>query len=899
MLPAAGLPTVSAVPAREAGSQPRLVAAGAGADEVGRWRVKTMASGRYALTWRSPRMLPGTDARPEFRIGDRLLGVPEVSADRRTLSLTVGPAAVPDPADVDVVWSGRVLDHRAQPASEVEAAPYVAPGAGRSLGTDPGLPGPHAVVTSDYRLRPTAIRGMPAKVEMVGHVVRPEDSSRKRPLVVFLHGWHNPCFGDPTEQPRSWPCSDGMSPVPSHLGYDYMQRLLARQGYVTVSISANGINAQDYRHDDGGAGARAALVLRHLATWVTWVDEGRYAVDLRKVVLVGHSRGGEGVNRAALTTSQSAPYRFVGQVLIGSTNFARQATAYIPTVSVLPYCDGDVVDLQGQSYTDIARDLTTDDTALRSSVLVMGANHNYFNTEWTPGLSVAPSVDDWSGHGRPDRMCGRRHPARLTAAEQRAVGKTYIAGAVRLLADRDTSALPMFDGSNVEIPSAGDADVRTHAIGGNRELRRPGRDVALGPTSGATTRLCVGRSESARSSTCGHGVLAVRTPHWIMDSPDTRGVPMPPAFEMRWTASGASGGLTFRNPLDLGAAAHLDLRTVVDPTLGGVGLKVRLYDEDGGHSALLTPTDAGRLPALPGAYPLGKRWAQTLRVPLAGAAGVDLGAVTRVDLVAHSADGRVWVLDLAAVRPGLLGVPPRRLPHVTVHDVRVLEGDGPGDATLRVPYSISGQLREPARFVALALNTATSTMLPPKTVDLVAGQSSGTFELSYTPNTRDDLPVPISLTAVAVRGVMTNRYRATARIIDDDPSPRVRVQRVASPIAEGTTARWRVTLSEPVGYHAQVIGRVVAGSVSVPRVTVGDVPARWREDHIYRTPPLSTPLHRADVDSYGAIPAGRTTTTLAIPMRRDGVREGREAVSVRVRLPRLAEPVVRTVYVTD
>ena len=27
----------------------------------------------------------------------------------------------------------------------------------------------------------------------------------------------------------------------------------------------------------------------------------------------------------------------------------------------------------------------------------MGANHNFFNTEWTPGLSQAPSFDDWGG----------------------------------------------------------------------------------------------------------------------------------------------------------------------------------------------------------------------------------------------------------------------------------------------------------------------------------------------------------------------------------------------------------------------------------------------------------------------------------------------------------------------
>ena len=139
--------------------------------------------------------------------------------------------------------------------------------------------------------------------------------------------------------------------------------------------------------------------------------------DLGDVILVGHSRGGEGANRASAEIPLSAPYRISGQILIGPTDFGRQSAPYVPTVTMLPYCDGDVVDLQGQTFTDVARDYAPGDTALHSSLMVLGANHNFFNTEWTPGLSLAPSFDDWFSDG--NGTCSYGTPSRLTKTEQR------------------------------------------------------------------------------------------------------------------------------------------------------------------------------------------------------------------------------------------------------------------------------------------------------------------------------------------------------------------------------------------------------------------------------------------------------------------------------------------------
>ena len=113
---------------------------------------------------------------------------------------------------------------------------------------------------------------------------------------------------------------------------------MASQGYETVSLRMNGINAQDYQVPDGGAAARATIIQSHLTYWTTIAAD--HQVDLQQVVLVGHSRGGEGADRASIQIPLTAPYRVVGQVLIAPTDFAAQTAPYIPTVTLLPYCDG-------------------------------------------------------------------------------------------------------------------------------------------------------------------------------------------------------------------------------------------------------------------------------------------------------------------------------------------------------------------------------------------------------------------------------------------------------------------------------------------------------------------------------------------------------------------------------
>ncbi|WP_395659517.1 hypothetical protein [Nocardioides sp.] len=888
--PASGTPAAATVRAAAPSAAPSAAHAPPG-DDRGVWQVEDLGGGRYQVSWRSPNRFPLTSDRPTI-VGPASLdiGTPTVAEDGRTVSAVVAAATRPDVADLDVLLSGDRLDERGQDrqrAGSAPRAPLDLPGT-VTLPVDPATPGPYDVATSDYQLDPVALPGMRDPIEMVGHVVEPAAGAPTgpRPLVLFLHGRHSVCY-DPDDETAdgSWPCQPPLQEIPSQLGYDYIQQVLASQGYATVSIRVNGINAQDYRLPDGGADARAAIVEQHLDHWADIA--AAHQVDLDRVVLVGHSRGGEGVDRASIEIPLSAPYRIVGQVLIAPTDFGNQTAPFVPTVTLLPFCDGDVSDLEGQRFTDVARDLTTGDTSLKSSVLVMGANHNFFNTEWTPGLAAAPAWDDWGGPKRTE--CGVRNPQRLTPEEQQSVGTAYVAGAVHLFADDEQDVLPLFDGSRARVASTGDAQVLSHAIGGGRDLRAPGRTASLDLPDGATTRMCTGIDDGSKVASCTYGLDWVSVhPHW----PSTyENLPARRFFEMSWTAADQSGGLLLRRPLDL-STGRLDLRTVTDPRDGPVDLRVRITDGSGG-SAVLTPVGGGTLPLLGESEATEKYWAQTLTVDPAGASGVDLGDITRVDLVSESDHGRVWVADLVAAPDALVPVPERRLPTVDVGRITMPEGDGPGRVTARMPFEVHGDVTAPARLAVTTVGQSRGEVQH-FTIDLAPGQTSGSIPVTYDADKLDDYPrVVTQVSMQALRNVMTDSWTGGLTILDDDPTPAISVRPLARTVREGAPARWEVRLAGPVGYDMWVSGIVVRGPR--PTLAAGDVPPEWLMSTVGTTPKPLKPLWTYHPSVYGELSSGATRLVLTVPTRHDDRTEGRESVTLKVSVDR--KHVKRTVWV--
>ena len=203
-------------------------------------------------------------------------------------------------------------------------------------------------------------------------------------------------------------------------------------------------------------------------------------------------------------------------------------------------------------------------------------------------------------------------------------------------------------------------------------------------------------------------------------------------------------------------------------------LGVSLTDADG-HTAVVTPVGDGNLAPLPGgSYSLAKRWAQDLRVPLAGVTGVDLSRVTQVGLVSRNASGRVYVADISATPDaGVSAAPTTPVPVLSLDTVRQPEGDGTDRVTVDVPWHVTGDLAHDA--TVTIVHSAPFGFGPPsatQTLVVPAHTTGGVLHVRYRPNDLDDQGRRfIALTAYAVNGLATDQYVGGASIIDDDPTP--------------------------------------------------------------------------------------------------------------------------------
>ncbi|MFE7839372.1 hypothetical protein ACFU53_25965 [Streptomyces sp. NPDC057474] len=901
---AAILTTVVGSPAPAAAQQaaePRPTAPRVGPD--GRlpsgWRITGGASGKQ-LVWHSAAPVPLTDAGVEFYSGDRFLGRPVAAKDQRTFRLDLPAARLGRAADLQVRMGGRRLD-----ASGVTAGPdkrRTAPTAKQPTvlpanPVDPGKPGRYGTTSGEYTLPSVRLPGLDAPVEMRAVVVAPTGISGRRPLALFLHGRHDTCFTADGDRFGAWPCPSGSKPVPSYRGYLRDQKLLASQGYVTVSVSANGINAQDFV-EDGGAQARSSLVRLHLARWADWAGSGRSSApavvrsappgDLSRVLLAGHSRGGEGVNRAAMDSLSRPPadqdgyrgrvrWHIRGTVLLGPTAFGQNPVPDVPSMTILPGCDGDVTDLQGEIYVDGTRGVSRG-AALHSAVYMVGANHNFFNSEWTPGQATAPAEDDFTD---PDPVCAPGSATRLTVRQQQAAGSTYIAAAARLFVAGDDRVRPLLDGSNLRAPSADPARVLTHAVGGHRT-------AAFVPDDSVTVsggRLCAA-VDSDPATACLDPDGTGASPHFA--EWETWPEPGRRAVALRWSAPGSPVRVRSAEPASLSGAEALALRVIVPPNTTGTRLDVSLTDASGRRATL----DRVRVDGLPGSDRTASYWGQEIRVPLTAAirAGLDLGRVTTLEMTPRNRSGRAWLMDAWGWRPGTPAARPVALPRVDIGRLKVDEGDS-GTRTYQVPVRVLGQGGGQVRlFVTDPVTGRTTARL----VRIRPGDSLLDVPVKVEGNTRyaDDMSQDVFVKAV--HGAVVGSHFGGLTVRNDDPRPEVTVTPLADRGTEGQSLTWRVTLSTVADTELPVPFSFLAAGDGAELSTT-DVDPQWLMEKHGESPLPERPLSEvAGMSLLSVVPAGQLSSEVAIPTIADGVAEPEEAV--RIQLFGFEEPPVGPIF---
>ncbi|MEM8929223.1 MAG: hypothetical protein AAGC45_13575 [Bacteroidota bacterium] len=256
------------------------------------------------------------------------------------------------------------------------------------------------------------------------------------PLVLIVHGNHSMVdFSDD--------------------GYGYLGNLLASRGIITVSVDENFINGHwsgDFRGKE--MPTRGWLLLKHLELWKSWntgeneVLEGK--VDMDKIVLIGHSRGGEAVSVAAAFNTltyfpDNAMERFnfnfgiKGIVTIAPTDYRyhRQITlTNINYLSLQGAWDADETSFWGmRPYHRLI--FSNDFKGFKAGLYMNHANHGQFNSTW--GRSDFGYPMGWLLNLRP----------LVSDKAQQQVAKVYISAFVDAVLKTNETYIPLFQNADL------------------------------------------------------------------------------------------------------------------------------------------------------------------------------------------------------------------------------------------------------------------------------------------------------------------------------------------------------------------------------------------------------------------------------------------------------------------
>ena len=551
---------------------------------------------------------------------------------------------------------------------------------------DPSLRGTFVTTNEEYDLGNQAFTptGFPAAVEVRAVVWFPTDLAKGPfPIVIYLHGRHSTCFTGSSSF-LEWPCAAGHQPILSFRGYDYSADQLASHGYIVVSISANGINARDNSVSDLGASARAELIQRHLDLWKQFNTTGGSPfgttfvgkVDMTRVGTMGHSRGGEGVLRHFIfNKAQPSPYPVKVVVPIAPTNFSRwQVNDGVAVAQLLSYCDGDVSNIQGIHAFDDAR-YKVRSSGYQQYVAVMGGDHNFYNSNWTPG-SAFPSSDDWTN--TTDPHCGTvAGNGRLTASQQRSTALAYLSSFFRSEVGGESALKPFIDGTGGLPPSLAAFNLHVSyqpADPQRRDLNRlqTSADLSTNFLAGTVTQtglspndMCGGLSPQPQHCLAANQ-STTRQPHTAPSSLST--LPGLPQLRTGWSAIGSAfvNNIPAGPNRDMSAFEFFQFRTTLNftdtrnPSGQSRDFSIRFTDGAGASQSLRVGQFSKALffpPGTNGAVP--KVWHNTVRIPLSGLTAVDKTNISRVEfLFDQSTSGALLVSDLHFYDSGGAAPPP-------------------------------------------------------------------------------------------------------------------------------------------------------------------------------------------------------------------------------------------------
>lgn len=192
-------------------------------------------------------------------------------------------------------------------------------------------------------------------------------TEKDSPLVLILHGSHD------NENPDAQ----------LYKGFDYLTKALAKEGYAAIALDVQPAYVWAYGDNDEHEKI-PYLVEKHIERLQAALDgtgdfpidiTGR--IDLNRIVLLGHSRGGD----IALQIAQKEE-RVVGVLAVAPANTVAGERTWrsIPYAMLVPELDGDVTEYDAFNYWQGIRERSD---KLLAITMLKGANHNGFNDKLT------------------------------------------------------------------------------------------------------------------------------------------------------------------------------------------------------------------------------------------------------------------------------------------------------------------------------------------------------------------------------------------------------------------------------------------------------------------------------------------------------------------------------------